>query len=64
VLLGEYSAVHSSHPVQVGGVTYPARCRGVVVHPHADGIGYELEFDEPAFRVSTLTGSDIQPDHK
>jgi hypothetical protein len=64
VLLDEYSTVRLSHPVQVGGVTYPAGCRGVIVHRHADGIGYEVEFEEPAFRVITLTGSDIQPDHE
>ena len=38
-------------------MTYPAGCRGVIVHRHADGIGYEVEFEEPAFRVITLTGS-------
>ena len=64
VPLGEYSAVRLSHPVQLGGVTYPAGCRGVIVHRHADGIGYEVEFEEPAFLVITLTGSDIQPDHE
>ena len=64
VLLGECSAVRLCHPVQVGGVTYPAGCRGVIVHRHADGIGYEVEFEEPAFRVITLSGSDVQPDHE
>lgn len=63
-LLDAFSAVRLRHPVQVGGVTYPAGCRGVIVHRHADGIGYEVEFEEPAFRVITLTGSDIQPDHE
>jgi hypothetical protein len=64
VLLDEYSAVRLRHSVEVGGVTYPAGCRDVIVHRLADGIGYEVEFEEPAFRIITLTGSDIQPDHE
>jgi len=35
----------------------------VIVHRHTDGFGYEVEFEQPAFRVLTLTASDIQPDH-
>ena len=62
VLLDEYSPVRLRHPVKAGGVTYPTGSRGVIVHRHADGIGYEVEFEEPAFRVITLTGSDIQAD--
>jgi hypothetical protein len=64
VLPEDYSAVRLSHPVQAGGVIYPAGCRGVIVHRHSDGVGYEAEFEEPAFRVITLTGSDFQPDHE
>jgi hypothetical protein len=59
----EYAAVRLRHDVTSGGVTYKPGARGVIVHRHADGIGYEVEFTEPAFRVVTLTARDIRPDH-
>ena len=59
----EYAYVRLRHDVTVGGVTYRTGVRGVIVHRHADGIGYEVEFEHPAFRVVTLTARDIQPDH-
>ena len=63
-LFAEYSSVRLNRPVSAGGVTYPAGSRGVIVHRHTDDIGYEVEFEQPAFRVLTLTASDIQPDHE
>ena len=63
VLLTEYSFVRLNRPVNAGGVTYPAGSRGVIVHRHDDGIGFEVEFEQPAFRVITLTASDIRPDN-
>lgn len=62
--LEEYSAVRLNHPVTAGGLVYPAGSRGVIVHRHPDGIGYEVEFEQPAFRVLTLTATGIQPDHE
>ncbi len=64
VSLAEYSFVRLNRPVTSGGVTYPTGSRGVIVHRHADGLGYEVEFEQPAFRVITLTASDVQPDHE
>lgn len=64
VLLAEYSFVRLNRPVTAGEVTYPAGSRGVIVHRHDDGLGYEVEFEQPAFRVITLTASDIQPDRE
>ncbi len=48
--------------VEAGGVTYPQDSRGVTVHQHADGVGYEVEFERPRFRVITLTAGDIRPE--
>ena len=61
--LPEYAYVRLRHAIQAGGTTYAAGARGVIVHRHADGIGYEVEFEQPAFRVITLTGRDIRSDH-
>ena len=59
----DYAYVRLRHDVTLAGVTYKAGARGVIVHRHADGVGYEVEFEQPAFRVITLTGRDIRPDH-
>jgi len=59
----DYAYVRLRHDVSLAGVTYEAGARGVIVHRHADGVGYEVEFTEPAFGVVTLTAQDIQPEH-
>ena len=61
--LAEYAYVRLLHAIEAGGTTYSAGTRGMIVHRHADGVGYEVEFEQPAFRVVTLTGRDIRPDH-
>jgi hypothetical protein len=58
-----YPYVRLLRAIEAGGTTYAAGTRGVIVHRHADGVGYEVEFEQPAFRVVTLTGRDILPDH-
>ena len=62
VALLECAAVRLRHDVTSGGVTYEPGTCGVIVHRHADGIGYEVEFTEPAFGVVTLTAQDVWPD--
>ena len=59
----EYTFVTLRHSVEAGGVTYPAGSKGVIVHRHPDGRGYEVEFESPGFAVITLTGRDMQPGH-
>jgi hypothetical protein len=59
----DYASVRLRHDVSLAGVTYKAGARGVIVHRHADGVGYEVELIEPAFCVVTLTARDIQPEH-
>ena len=55
----EYSYVSLKHDVRVGDTEYKAGTRGVVVHRHADGIGYEVEFERPHFGVLTLMTADL-----
>jgi hypothetical protein len=61
--LPDYAYMRLRHDVSLTGVTYKAGARGVIVHRHADGVGYEVELAEPAFCVVTLTEQDIQPEH-
>lgn len=62
-LFRAYSHVRLIHDVHAGNVTFPAGSRGVIVDCHNDGIGYEVEFETPAFRVLTLTAHDLAADH-
>jgi hypothetical protein len=48
-----------THPIQHNGDTLPTGTPGVIVHRHVDGIGYEVEFETPAFAVLTLCGEDL-----
>jgi hypothetical protein len=59
--LRDYAYVRLRHAIQAGDTTYAQGTRGVIVHRHADGVGYEVEFEQPVFRVLTLTGRDIRP---
>jgi hypothetical protein len=61
--LAEYSRVSLCHDIQSGGTTFAAGTQGVIVHRHGDGVGYEVEFERPVFRVVTLTERDIRPVH-
>jgi hypothetical protein len=56
----EYTTVVLTHDVLSLGVRIPAGSAGVIVHCHRDGIGYEVEFTQPAFRVVTLTAGDLE----
>jgi hypothetical protein len=57
----DYAYVRLRHVIQSGETTYAESTRGVVVHRHADGLGYEVECEQLTFRVVTLTGRDIRP---
>ena len=61
--LAEYSRVSLRHDIQSNGATYAAGTQGAIVHRHADGVGYEVEFERPVFRVITLTERDLRPVH-
>jgi hypothetical protein len=57
--LAEFSAVTLRCAVTWRGMTFPAGARGVVVHRHHDGEGYEVEFAEPAEAVLSLSRGDL-----
>jgi len=61
--LRAYDFVRLRCDVHAGGAKYPAGTRGVIVHCHADHIGYEVEFEAPVFRVLTLTAVDLIQGH-
>lgn len=56
----EFSPVLLKRQIVHRGVTFPAGSRGIVVHKHADDIGYEVEFSRPAEAVLTLTSQDLK----
>jgi hypothetical protein len=43
------------------GRVLPEGATGAVVFAYHDGVGYEVEFDEPFHCVVTLTRDEIQP---
>ena len=61
--LRDYARARLRHDVSLAGVIYQTGARGVIAHRHPDGVGYEVEFTEPAFGVVTLTRQDLQPEH-
>ena len=42
------------------GKTLPEGAQGAVVHAYRDGVGYEVEFDEPFHCVVTVGRDDIR----
>jgi hypothetical protein len=58
--LRDYAYVRLRHAIQAGDTTYAPGTRKVIVHRHADGVGDEVEFEQPVFRVLTLNGRDIR----
>jgi hypothetical protein len=40
-----YAYVRLRHAIQAGDTAYAPETRGVIVHRHADGVGYEVEFE-------------------
>lgn len=59
IKLAEYAPVVLTRDVTAGGTVFAAGTSGVIVHCHRDGVGYEVEFTYPAFRVLTLTSDDL-----
>ena len=57
--LAEYAPVVLTREVMAGGTVFPSGTAGVIVHCHRDGVGYEVEFTRPVFRVLTLTADDL-----
>lgn len=55
----EFSVVALRRAVRHRDITFPAGTRGVIVHRHDDGEGYEVEFSQPVQAVLSLTGRDL-----
>ncbi len=56
----EFVRVILRRAVERSGVTIPVGAVGIVVHRHADGRGYEVEFAEPFEIVVTLTSDEFE----
>jgi hypothetical protein len=55
----ELSTVRLSHGVDVSGHTLPEGAMGTVVAAYSDGMGYEVEFENPVHPVVTLEACDL-----
>lgn len=55
----ELSVVALTHTVEVGGQWLPSGSKGTVVAAYADGVGYEVEFEQPFHAVVTLSAGDL-----
>jgi hypothetical protein len=51
-------ALTRSHACESGML--PEDARGIVVHAYCEGVGYEVEFDEPIRCVVTVQRHDIR----
>ena len=56
----EFAMVRLKRPARGFGVLYPAGSVGAIVHRHADGIGYEVEFDSPKPGVATVVRDGLE----
>jgi hypothetical protein len=55
----DFAVVTLKRAVDVHGIHMPSGARGVVMGVYADGLAYEVEFEEPRQAVLTLEGSDL-----
>ncbi len=58
--LAEFDRVTLARTLVHRGMTFPAGLRGVIVHRHSGGIGYEVEFSHPIEAVLTLKRGDLR----
>ena len=59
-LIPELSIVALRYSRVCDGKTLPEGAKGAVVHAYRDGVGYEVEFEEPFHCVVTVGRDDIQ----
>lgn len=57
----ELSVVALTHALPMGDRILPEGATGAVVFAYRDGLGYEVEFDEPFHCVVTVERDDIRP---
>jgi hypothetical protein len=56
----ELAVVALRHSHRYHGKVLPEGTKGAVVHAYRDGVGYEVEFDEPFHCVITVGRDDIR----
>jgi hypothetical protein len=56
----DFTHVALTRSVDTEGVHMPEGARGVVMAAYADGLAYEVEFDEPRQVVLTIEGKDLR----
>ena len=59
ITFSELSVVALTHAVENEGRWLPVGAKGTVVAVYADGVGYEVEFEEPFPAVVTLEAGDL-----
>jgi hypothetical protein len=57
----ELSIVVLTHPYECRAGVLPKGATGAVVFAYRDGVGYEVEFDQPFHCVVTVERDDIRP---
>jgi uncharacterized protein DUF4926 len=57
----ELSVVALAHALPCGDKMLPEGTTGAIVFAYRDGVGYEVEFDEPFHCVVTVERDDIRP---
>jgi hypothetical protein len=55
----DFAEVMLKRDVDIHGVHMPSGARGVVMGVYADGLAYEVEFEEPRHAVLTLEAQDL-----
>lgn len=55
----DFTEVTLKRAVDVQGVHMPAGAHGVVMAGYADGLAYEVEFEQPQHVVLTVEGRDL-----
>jgi len=57
--VSELSVVALTHPIEIDDKSLPAGSLGTVVAAYDDGLGYEVEFENPFHAVITLEARDL-----
>jgi hypothetical protein len=55
----DFTPVSLVRPIDVDGVHMPAGARGVIMAAWADGLAYEVEFEEPRHVLLTVEAKDL-----
>lgn len=56
----DFTQVTLTRSMFTEGVHMPEGARGIIMGAYADGLAYEVEFDEPIHVVLTIEGKDLR----